>query len=304
MKISNYDEYGYDYKTYWNNRDYEDHAEKVFLKKELKNRKGNWFIDIGGSFGRNLPVYYSQFDNPVIIDYSLETLQKNNDGIKKDYPNTHLIAANAYNLPFKDKTFDGGVMIRVLHHIESPDQYFKEISRAMNGKATYIQEIANKVHFKANIRNMLIGNRSFFTEEPYQQPSQGNFEGTEGESTIFLNFHPNHIKKLLNENGFKIIRLQGVSFFRIPFIKKFFPISVLTAAETLTQKLFRGKYFAPSIFISTTKDDAQDKSPNKLEDILVCPICKGDLKFSKETATCTSCNKTFEKKKNIWDFRV
>ena len=37
MKVSNYDEYKYDYKTYWNGRDYENEAERIFLKKAFKD---------------------------------------------------------------------------------------------------------------------------------------------------------------------------------------------------------------------------------------------------------------------------
>jgi len=130
-KVTDYDLFGYDYTNYWKDRRYENESEKMLLSKIFRNKNGNWFLDIGGSYGRLTSTYYSKYTNPVILDYSLQTLTKNKDILKTKYPNIQLIAANAYKLPFKDNSFDGALMVRVLHHIEKPSTYFKELFRTI-----------------------------------------------------------------------------------------------------------------------------------------------------------------------------
>jgi ubiquinone/menaquinone biosynthesis C-methylase UbiE len=123
-KIADYDTLNYDYKQYWKNREYENSAEQIALEKLLINENGTWFIDIGGSFGRLTPTYYKKYKNCIILDYSLNTLQNNYEYIKKNFPNTIMIAADAYHLPFKDDSFDV-IMVRVLNLIEKQKNFLQ-----------------------------------------------------------------------------------------------------------------------------------------------------------------------------------
>lgn len=305
MKISNYDEYNYNYKDYWNNREYEDRAEKIYLEKCFSRLKGKWFIDVGGSFGRNTSLYSGKFERSVIVDYSIKTLIDNSQEILKRYPNTYLIAANAYKLPFKAQTFDGGLMVRVLHHLDDPEVYFKEISRIINGDGIYIQEFANMHHIKAVIRNILKLNFKFLNQDRYQQPNKGNFEGTEGQSTTFLNFSERYIRKLLSTNNLKPQSSQGVSFLRVPILKRLFKTSFLVTLESILQRLFRGNHFTPSTFVVSRKvGERYEEVSNNISDIICCPDCKKDLVINRDTALCKGCERKYTKVDNIWDFRV
>ncbi|HVX92614.1 MAG TPA: class I SAM-dependent methyltransferase, partial [Candidatus Dojkabacteria bacterium] len=268
MKLVDYDTYKYDYKNYWNERDYEDKAEESVIETLLKGKSGNWFIDVGGSFGRNLPRYYNKYKHSVIIDYSLETLVKYQSMILKNYPNTILIAANAYKLPFKDNSFDGGLMVRVLHHIEKPAAYFSEIYRVLSSNSSYIQEFANKLHAKARIRALLRLNFSFFNQEPYQQPNQGYNEGTKGEATTFLNFHPKYIKRLMESEGFTIKKDIGASYLRLNIFKKLFSLNLLVLLERILQITVSWLHLSPSIFYLAQKQTRKTLDNNdNLSDI-------------------------------------
>ncbi len=306
MKISNYDEQSYDYSTYWNNREYENEAEKIVLERFLKNEKGNWFIDIGGSFGRNTPLYSNKYKQCIIGDYSLETLIKNRDEIVKRFPNTELIALNAYNLPFRENSFDGAMMIRVLHHISNPEEYFSELTRVLSPNSIYIQEIANKIHIKAALKHISKGDFSFFNHDQYQQPSQGNNEGGDGSKDVFLNFHPAMISKQLKEKSLKQIDRFGASYLRIPQLKKFIKPSILVNIERILQFIFKYTYIAPSIFIKfkSMKENKIIVEKSNLQDILCCPKCKGELEINVNDAKCITCSMKYEKKDNIWDFRI
>lgn len=303
--IANYDKYDYDYSNYWDNRDYEHAAEVRVLKKFLKNSNGNFFLDIGGSFGRHAPLYAEKFKKPVIVDYSLKTLQKNQAEIQERFPNVELVAANAYKLPFADSSIDGALMVRVLHHINLPEAYIKEVSRILSNKATYLQEFANKYHIKARISHLLKRDLTFFNTKPYQQPTAQNFEGTEGEETIFLNFHPTHIKQLLIKVGFKVTGKAGSSYLRIPILKKIAPEKILILLETIAQTLLARTNIAPSVYFnSVLSKKGKRVEANTLNQILICPSCKEKLEFNGDKAKCTKCLEKYEKKKGIWDFRV
>ena len=304
QEIVNYDGYDYDYSTYWENREYENLAEQNILKKFLKNENGEWFIDIGGSYGRLANCYTGKYENCVIIDYSLKTLQKNYKIITDKYPNIILIAANAYKLPFEDSSFDGGLMVRVLHHIENQNDYFKEVSRILKNDSIYIQEFANKRHIKARVKAFLKHDKSIEELEPYQQPTI-NLEGAKGSGVSFLNYHTIYIKTLLQKQGFKIEEKIGCSYFRIPLLKKILGTKILVFLEKTFQRIFGNTDLSPSIFLKA-KSVKKEKSPTytKLDDLLVCPNCKNKLTIDKNRAVCKNCNAKYFKKKGVWDLRI
>jgi len=305
--VSDYDQFSYDYSQYWEKRRYEHLSEKYLLDKLFKGKSGNWFLDIGGSYGRLASTYVKNYRNPVILDYSAKTLRKNYEVLQNKYPNIHLIAANAYKMPFKENVFDGGLLVRVLHHIENPAEYFKELKRIMKNGSQYIQEFANKMHIKARIRALLKGDKDFFTKEPYAQPSIAITEGTEDDvEGIFYNFHPAYMREIMIKNGFIIKKKRGCSFLRSPFFKKIFNDNIMLFFEKIFQNTLFFSNIPPSIVFEAELKKAKSKAVEyeNLEDILACPNCKGDLKIDEDTAKCKKCKKEYKKKDNVWDFRA
>lgn len=303
-KIVDYDRYDYDYTQYWKDRQYENNAEHIALQKLLKGEKGDWFIDIGGSYGRLADLYTDKFKNCVILDYSYKTLVKNKDSIHEKFPNCILIAANAYHMPFKKDVFDGGLMVRVLHHIERQKEYVKELARVLKEDAQYIQEYANKIHLKARIRAFLKNDKEFNSLEPYQQPTI-HLEGAKGDGVRFLNYHPKYIQNLFKQEGFEIEEKQGCSFLRIPFLKKTLGTKVLTSFERYLQIIFANSNIPPSIFVKTELAiGGKDGEYKKLKDILACPKCKRSLYFEEDSCYCNRCKKKYLRKDGVWDFRI
>ena len=305
-KIANYDELDYDYSTYWKKRDYEHQSEVLVLDKLLKKDSGKWFLDVGGSFGRVLPTYYNKYNHCVIVDYSLKTLQKNYATLKKEFPNVELISANAYYLPFKENIFDSALMIRVLHHLDKPEVYISEIYRVISPMGIYIQEFANKLHIKALIRGIIKLDFKIFNTSPYQQPDRKNNEGARENANVpFLNYHTVWIKRVLVKKGFKVVKKYGCSFFRLEALKKLLGSRVLLFFENISQNIFSFLDLSPSIFIKSIKKGNSKKGIGEnIEDILLCPKCKGDLNIIDKKAVCKGCKKEYYKKENIWDFRI
>lgn len=308
IEVSDYDFFDYDYSQYWKTRKYEDLAERNVLNKIFEKKNGKWFVDIGGSYGRLTPTYYKKYEHSIVLDYSLKTLQKNYSILKQKYPNIELIAANAYHMPFRDDVIDGALMVRVLHHISAPTEYFKEMGRVMHNDSTYVQEFANKVNLKAVLRALLHFNFDIFSIQPYQQPTKSNFEGTKkGEEALFFNFHPQYVENMLKEEHFILKEKYGCSYLRSALLKKLLGDEKLLKIEYLLQKLLHSTNIPPSIIFETERKEVSltnSKSLKKLSDILVCPACHSNLKFEKNIASCAYCEARYLKKDNIWDFRV
>lgn len=305
-RLANYDKYSYDYKTYWHGREYEHESEVIALQKMFQNVQGKRIIDIGGSYGRLLDIYYSHFDTIIIVDYSFQTLKRYHQEITEKYPKVTLVAANAYKLPFKDGTFDGGIMFRTIHHIQNISGLFKELNRIFVNGSTFILEFANKFHIKAVIKWLLKLDFKKFDLSPYQQEHRESAIGSKTE-TIFLNFSPRYIGLNLEENNFKTVKSQSVSFLRVPYLKRRFSTRTLIFIEKLLQKSpINHLKITPSIIYKSVNIDREQKqlADKSFEDILACPECKGSLSISGESANCTSCQQTFYSKNNIWDFRV
>ena len=73
--VINYDEGGYDYRKFWQGRDYENWAEARLLRRLMKQiPRQRWIADLGGGFGRNVPHYANNADHVVLVDYSWTNL--------------------------------------------------------------------------------------------------------------------------------------------------------------------------------------------------------------------------------------
>lgn len=309
IEVSEYDKFDYDYSTYWTQRVYENLAEKNVLNKIFSKENGKWFLDIGGSYGRLASTYAEDYKNPVIVDYSLKTLQKNKEIVTSKYPNIILIAANAYHLPFKKNVFDAALMVRVLHHIKEPEKYYKELREILKNDSLYVQEFANKIHIKATLRALFKLDFAFFNKEVYEQPIGENLEGSkEKEKDIFLNYHPKHIREMLSLQGFNIKKRFGCSFLRSPFIKKLINQNTMIFFEKFLQNTLSWTNIPPSIIFESKLQKKKEEKPQEreeLKDILACPKCKSSLEFeNSKTASCTGCSNKYFEKDGIWDFRI
>ena len=66
-KVADQYDRGYDYTTYWNNRDYENGAERVAIRRLLKDRHFAKAADVGGGFGR-LAILLREYADQVTSD--------------------------------------------------------------------------------------------------------------------------------------------------------------------------------------------------------------------------------------------
>ncbi len=284
---------GSDYQTsFWEEggREYEDRCEQIALKRLLPDQ-GELLLEIGAGAGRNTPRYKG-FKRVVLLDYSLTQLQQAQAYLGRNQSYT-FVAGNVYQLPFVDGLFDGGTMIRTLHHMKDPLSALRQSKRVLRNGCPFILEYANKQNLKAILRYWL-GRQDWnpFALEP--------IEFTE----LNFDFHPRMIRQVLSEAGFKLERQLTVSHFRIDMIKKTFPAVLLAAIDSLLQPTGALWQLSPSVFTRSTALGTGAPAPGK--GFFQCPDCGTALPDQADNASqldCPSCGKSYPIVDGIYDFR-
>lgn len=273
-------------------REYEDRAERIALRAMLPNR-GNLFIEIGVGAGRQTPLL-SAFAHVVALDYSRTQLQQARTrlGARDRYT---FVAANVYQLPFAPAVFDGGMMVRVIHHLADAPAALKEIRSILADGATFILEYANKQNLKSILRYGLRRQSwSPFAPEPIEFVKL-NFD-----------FHPRAIREWLTGLGFRIAEQRTVSYFRVGAIKRLVPAGALAAIDGVLQLTGGVAQLSPSVFVKAILGGApSDAAPpgGEIESIFRCPVCKGALQRRADEMLCDACGKRWGIKDGIYDFK-
>jgi len=283
---------GSDYRTrFWEGkgRDYEDRAERAALRSLLP-RQGLRLLEIGAGYGR-LTNEYHRYQQIVLLDYSLSQLQHAQSQLGR-IPRFTYVAADAYRLPFQPGAFDGVTMIRVIHHMANVPLVLAQIRRVMASGGIFILEYANKRNLKAILRYALRRQSwSPHTLEPIEFVEL-NFD-----------FHPEYIRRALINASFVPLARRPVSFFRVPLLKRYIPVSLLTAADAALQST--GLLYAPSIFVKARASG----TPSALADgditaLFACPECGSPVEQRENTLICTRDGLRYAIRDGIYDFKA
>src|SRR4051794_11870370 len=101
--IADYDSNGYDYRSYWADRDYESWAEDRALRRLIPLLgEPDWMVDFGAGFGRNAVHYRGRARRYVLVDYSATNLANASRAMAADVAagRAFLIRADLNHLPF------------------------------------------------------------------------------------------------------------------------------------------------------------------------------------------------------------
>ena len=284
---------GSDYQTsFWEEggREYEDRCEQIALKTLLPDQ-GELLLEIGAGAGRNTPRYKG-FKRVVLLDYSLTQLQQAQTYLGRSNSYTY-VAGDVYRLPFVDGLFDGGTMIRTLHHMQDPLAALEQSRRVLQEGSPFILEYANKQNLKAILRYTL-GRQDW---NPF------SLEAIEFTKLNF-DFHPRMIRQHLSEAGFDLQNQLTVSHFRINILKRVIPAGLLAAVDGLLQPTGKLWQLSPSVFTRSTARQFGSPPPGK--GFFQCPECGTALPDQAEGSSqldCPSCGKTYPILDGIYDFR-
>lgn len=281
---------GRDYRTVWKHdrSQFEDYFEGGIQKSLLTHNPG-WLIDVGGGYGRSVPLYNRGNRKIVLVDYAHNLLEMAAQTYKDD-KNIFYVAADAYHLPFKDNTFSAGISIRVWHHMNMPLNFAKEICRVMTKNSRFVMDYANK-------RNLF---RVF--AKPFASLKQDHEEY----EPLLFGTHPIFFKKIVKEAGFRLEKSLGTGFFpRFITEKTVFLKPILFVLEIIFDNTLGYLTLGPRTIAQIKKKEGitNDTIDRDIKDVLACPVCKGDIRIDGEIVTCTKCANKYSFKGNIFDFR-
>lgn len=279
---------------FWRGREYEDRAERLALARLMPPR-GTRVCEIGAGFGR-LAEFYVGYARVILLDYAQTMLRDARAQIISHFaPHASrftFVAADLYNLPLADDALDTALTVRVLHHVADLPRAFAEIARVVRPRGTYLTEFANKRHLKALMRYAL--DRCApnpFTRAPYEFVPL-NFD-----------FHPAYIEEQLRAVQFVVQARRAVSLFRVAWLKRVVPASLLAALDGMLQAPLSKLYLSPSIFFRAESRKAG--APRLNESLWRCPACHATaIAETRDALTCRACQRAYPIADGIIDFKT
>lgn len=243
MELADYNDTTYDYTKYWEGRDYEHSSEFLVLEKiinSLQVEKDKSVIDIGCGFGRLLPLLKKTFKDITLFDYSKKLLEAALERAKIENIQVKILCGDVYKISeITQKKYDFAVMNRVSHHIQDLGTAFDEVNKIIVPNGYFVFELANKLHFKAIVKALIILNFNFFSKDSISLTSK---------DSVFLNHNPIETEKIIIKSGFEIVKKYSVSNFRNPLLKKYVSEKILLKLENSLQKPLAYVNFGPSLY--------------------------------------------------------
>lgn len=282
---------GIEYKEFWisDSRKKLNLLERELIRK-LIPKKGRRIIDLGSGFGRLADCYIDRFDQVVLLDGSMSLLRQAKNDFKK---RATYIAADINNIPFAASSFDCILMMRVFHHIENSERLIQSFNRIMINGGTLIFNYSNKL----NPNYMLRWMRGKTTGNPFTQD-------TVGIGSTFIQHHPHAVSSMLAKNGFHIKKYWGAGVVD-KFPKPFRADNLNHKFSTFLAPILGSLKIAPwMICHAQMGGKVESELLAEIDNILVCPICKGVLIINHQSYRCQSCDKTYPIVDGIPDFRI
>jgi SAM-dependent methyltransferase len=312
VKVINYDAGGYDYRRFWQGRDYESWAETSVLQRLLRRAPSvRWLADLGGGFGRNAPLYRQHAAHTVVIDYSWTNLRNAEATLLPDGPATDLflIRGNLYHLPFRDGAFDLGATVRVIHHLAAIEAALAEMGRTIGQH--WILDVPIKHHLLARLRAL--------TQKHGQDLHSWSPDAIGSDDYPFYRFHLGAIRHTLHEQGWLSQPVASVANFRrwdraMPEAMRKLLRPLIYGAETIAQRAGCG-WWGPAQFLWLSRRQPPSTAPAEpasdlpepwsiLAPQMQCPQCGGPLRWTPDVAACQECGRTYERQGTIWNFVV
>lgn len=247
----------YDYRAFWQGRNYEWQSDRLALER-LLDRTGTpseKLIDVGCGFGRNASSYALKWKKAVLLDPSKRILDEAKVNTK-EYDNLVFVCGIAEKLPFAKSSFDAVVCIRVFHHIANPKKAIEEFSRVLKKGGCLVLEVANKRHIKAVIKAMLAGRIG--TALGRLSVDRRSRKSLSSGSIAFINHHPEEIVKLMKGNGLVVEDILSVSNLRSLPLVNIAPLAIVLWFERILQPILSRVWFGPSIYFLARKPKVID----------------------------------------------
>ena len=240
----------------------------------------------------------------VLCDKFIEDDEQRGGKIIADRP---IVEADGQFLPFADKAFDYVICSHVLEHVEDPTQLIAELTRVSHrGYIETPSEIGERIygwHYHNWVVN-LIDNR-LILQKNHKHPEFGKlFHTLAAKDKYWKRFHITHHSLFLvqyeweDKIDYEILREQNS------------PLD-LESPETLEQFIASGKdataesqwlpllkSIVPRSIVSRAKSflvkgNRSSRQRKTLQEILVCPQCKGEIGWKEHSLHCKTCDQRY-----------
>jgi len=247
-KADYYNDPEYNYKDYWEGREYEHAAEKMAIQRLLEGKHFRHAVDIGGGYGR-LSVVLGQFaDKVTLAEPSSQQLELAEEYLE-DYPEIERVQMQADDLRFADGSIDLVAFVRVMHHLPDPSAEIAEIARVLSPDGFAVIEAAKYSHGRHRLSHLL--HHKKLPTRPVDIRSESHRHSSE---VPFVNHNPKTVIKQLDKAGLEVERILSVSNLRSRGLKKIMPHRVMLAIEGILQPTLAHGYFGPSVFFLVKKE--------------------------------------------------
>ena len=206
----------YKYTAFWQGRAYDQRAERLLLRQYFKYFKDlpktAWLTDIGGNFGRLLPVYATRFRQVAILDYASHEFHVAQQTADQLQLQLHLVRANAYQLPLMDGSQPYLISVRVIHHLENPALFFKEVKRVLRPGGIFIFQASNKNNLKTFFKCLFTNHWANWRANYLDIGSSGT--QADGTFVLIRNYKAAYLEALMQQYGFQILAKRSISWLR------------------------------------------------------------------------------------------
>lgn len=170
------------------------HGGKWRVLKEFLNKDARQILDVGCAGGHLTILIQKTLPKAKVT--GLDVYGKSIRFAQKRYKKIKFVAADAHNLPFKDKTFDTIVSSETLEHVVNPRKVFQEIRRCLKDDGEIIIEMDGG--------NRLFNSVWFFWT---------NFgPGKVWRGSHLSRFTADSLERMIIESGFKIKKKKFFNF--------------------------------------------------------------------------------------------
>ena len=300
--IADYDSNEYDYRTYWDGRDYERWAEERALGRLIRLLgTPDWLADFGGGYGRNAVHYRDRARHYVIVDGSATNLRNAAVELGADVAagRAFLVRSDLNALPFRPYAFDAAIVVRVLHHLPDLDGALARMASTVGGR--FLLDVPIKHHLLARLRG---------------GPVRGADPVRTGTSeSPFWNFQLDAVRHAMTRYGWRTRPVASVNNLRrwdrlLPGRAVRVLDPAVRVVELAAQRLGRG-WWGPSQFVLAQRvrgprSVAADVPPGipLLAGRMCCPACRGRLAWAPAVATCLTCATSYRWDGPVWDFTI
>jgi SAM-dependent methyltransferase len=308
--IADYDSNDYDYRTYWNGREYESMAEDRALRRLIPALgRVRCLVDFGGGFGRNARHYRAAAAQYVIVDYSATNLTNASELLAHDIAagRAFLIRADINALPFDDAAFDAAIVVRVLHHLPDLGRSLAEMGRVVGGR--WLIDVPIKHHALGLVRGVARRDwRAVHGPDPLR---------TSAGAEPFWNFQLAAVRRLLGEHGWQTRVAASVNNLRrwdrrLPprLVRAMGP--TVRLVEALAQRLGIG-WWGPNQFLVASRPATPSRRSTAIRiwpaapaiaALVACITCHSGLSWTADAAFCLVCRRRYERVGSYWDFVV